>query len=168
MHYPVARVGSVVISKNIVQRPSCREQGRVEKASTVVQVKKKRMSGWALVCRSGGFPFKAAAAPPRIRNFPLLAYSTTACQNRRVTPSPRHLMHKTPPTALHSSSSLKSIPLNRLASIQRHFTMDTNELKNFLADSPPVTVNLIIKPHWDALTETQKSYAHFISKQVNA
>jgi hypothetical protein len=158
-------VCSVAISKNVVQRHHVESKHELRKHPHLFKLRK-RMSGWALVCRSGGFPFKAAAAP-RIRNIPLLAYSTTACQ-RRVTPSsPRHLMHKTP-NPLHSSSSLKSIPLNRLAVIQRHFTMDTNELKNFLADSPPVTVNLIIKPHWDALTESQKSYAHFISKQVNA
>jgi hypothetical protein len=54
--------------------------------------------------------------------------------------------------------------LNRLSSIQRHLTMNAAELKNFLADSPPSTVNLVIKKHFDALTDQQARYAHFISR----
>ncbi|KAH6678333.1 putative dipeptidyl peptidase 3 [Halenospora varia] len=42
--------------------------------------------------------------------------------------------------------------------------MNTAELKNFLADSPPSTVNLVIKKHFDALTDQQARYAHYISK----
>ncbi|KAE8453795.1 hypothetical protein EG329_009307 [Mollisiaceae sp. DMI_Dod_QoI] len=42
--------------------------------------------------------------------------------------------------------------------------MNTQELKNFLADSPPSTVNLVIKKHFDALTDQQARYAHFISR----
>jgi hypothetical protein len=58
-------------------------------------------------------------------------------------------------------------PLNRLATIQRHFTMNAQELQNFLADSPPTTVNLVIKKHFEALDDQQKRYAHFISKYGN-
>jgi hypothetical protein len=42
--------------------------------------------------------------------------------------------------------------------------MNTQELKNFLADSPPSAVNLVIKKHFDALDDKQKRYAHYISR----
>ncbi|TVY82388.1 putative dipeptidyl peptidase [Lachnellula suecica] len=42
--------------------------------------------------------------------------------------------------------------------------MNASELKHFLADSPPSTVNLEIKKHFDNLTGQQQRYAHFISR----
>jgi hypothetical protein len=42
--------------------------------------------------------------------------------------------------------------------------MNAQELKNFLADSPPSTVNLEIKKHFEALTDQQARYAHYISR----
>jgi hypothetical protein len=42
--------------------------------------------------------------------------------------------------------------------------MNAQELKLFLADSPPSTVNLVIKKHFEALSEQQKRYAHYISR----
>ncbi len=36
-------------------------------------------------------------------------------------------------------------------------------LKNYLADSPPTVVPLQIKPHFDALTDKEKAYAHYLS-----
>jgi len=42
--------------------------------------------------------------------------------------------------------------------------MNAQEIKNFLADSPPSTVNLEIKKHFDALTDQQARYAHYISR----
>ncbi|CAL3963864.1 unnamed protein product [Diplocarpon coronariae] len=42
--------------------------------------------------------------------------------------------------------------------------MNAQDIKNFLADSPPSTVNLEIKKHFDALTDQQARYAHFISR----
>jgi hypothetical protein len=44
--------------------------------------------------------------------------------------------------------------------------MNTLELKNFLADSPPSAVNLVIKKHFEALTDQQARYAHYISRYV--
>ncbi len=72
----------------------------------------------------------------------------------------------------YSMSSVRRVmlpfsSLTRLSSIQRHFTMNAQELKNFLADSPPSTVNLEIKKHFDALTDQQARYAHFISRYGN-
>jgi hypothetical protein len=57
-----------------------------------------------------------------------------------------------------------SSPFRRLASVRRHITMNAQELKHFLADSPPSTVNLEIKKHFDALTDQQARYAHYISR----
>lgn len=42
--------------------------------------------------------------------------------------------------------------------------MDTQELAAYFADSPPSVVRLEIAKHFDALTDKQKRYAHFISK----
>ncbi|KAF2003272.1 dipeptidyl peptidase-like protein III [Amniculicola lignicola CBS 123094] len=41
--------------------------------------------------------------------------------------------------------------------------MDAEALKQYLADSPPTIVPLGIKPHFEALTEKEKLYAHHIS-----
>ncbi|RDL41916.1 putative dipeptidyl peptidase 3 [Venustampulla echinocandica] len=42
--------------------------------------------------------------------------------------------------------------------------MNAQELQNFLADSPPSTVNLVIKKHFDALSDQEARYAHYISR----
>jgi dipeptidyl-peptidase-3 len=42
--------------------------------------------------------------------------------------------------------------------------MDAKELKNFLADSPPTIVNLVIRKHFEALTDQEARYAHYISR----
>ncbi|PMD17494.1 putative dipeptidyl peptidase 3 [Hyaloscypha hepaticicola] len=44
--------------------------------------------------------------------------------------------------------------------------MNARDLKHFLADSPPSTVNLEIKKHFDALTDQQARYAHYISRSA--
>jgi dipeptidyl-peptidase-3 len=41
--------------------------------------------------------------------------------------------------------------------------MDAESLKQYLADSPPTIVPLAIKPHFEALSEREKLYAHHIS-----
>ncbi|TAQ88328.1 hypothetical protein B7494_g3334 [Chlorociboria aeruginascens] len=74
---------------------------------------------------------------------------------------PRVCTTTTTPLRLHV---MTSTPLNRLSNIRRHFTMNAAELKNFLADSPPSAVTLEIKKHFDALSDTNKRYAHFISR----
>jgi dipeptidyl-peptidase-3 len=45
--------------------------------------------------------------------------------------------------------------------------MNAQELQNFLADSPPTAVNLVIKKHFEALDDQHKRYAHYISKYVS-
>jgi dipeptidyl-peptidase-3 len=42
-------------------------------------------------------------------------------------------------------------------------SIDSQTLKQYLADSPPSVVPLIIKPHFEALTDKEKLYAHHIS-----
>jgi dipeptidyl-peptidase III len=42
--------------------------------------------------------------------------------------------------------------------------MDAKDLSSYLADSPPTVVRLEIAKHFDALTDRQKRYAHYISK----
>ncbi|RMY85179.1 hypothetical protein D0862_11238 [Hortaea werneckii] len=42
--------------------------------------------------------------------------------------------------------------------------MDDLALKQYLADSPPTVVNLAIKPHFEALNDREKKYAHYISR----
>lgn len=42
--------------------------------------------------------------------------------------------------------------------------MNSQELANYLADSPPSVVRLEIEKHFESLTDKQKRYAHFISK----
>lgn len=42
--------------------------------------------------------------------------------------------------------------------------MDAKDLKAYLADAPPSVVRLEIAKHFDALTDKQKRYAHYISK----
>ncbi|KAI9800993.1 MAG: hypothetical protein M1825_003527 [Sarcosagium campestre] len=43
-------------------------------------------------------------------------------------------------------------------------TLDEKSLRNYLADSPPTVVRLEIKPHFEALTDREKRYAHHISR----
>ncbi|RYP74567.1 hypothetical protein DL771_002833 [Monosporascus sp. 5C6A] len=42
--------------------------------------------------------------------------------------------------------------------------MDAEDLKHYLADAPPTVVRLEIEKHFDALSEKQKRYAHYISR----
>jgi hypothetical protein len=42
-------------------------------------------------------------------------------------------------------------------------SIDSETLKQYLADNPPSVVPLTIKPHFDALTNQEKLYAHHIS-----
>jgi dipeptidyl-peptidase-3 len=42
--------------------------------------------------------------------------------------------------------------------------MNAQELSQYLADAPPSVVRLEIEKHFDALSDRQKRYAHYISK----
>jgi dipeptidyl-peptidase-3 len=41
--------------------------------------------------------------------------------------------------------------------------MDAEAVKQYLADDPPTVVPLAIKPHFEALSDKEKLYAHHIS-----
>lgn len=41
--------------------------------------------------------------------------------------------------------------------------LDEALIKQYLADSPPSVVPLAIKPHFEALNDQEKLYAHYIS-----
>lgn len=42
--------------------------------------------------------------------------------------------------------------------------MDEGTLRQYKADNPPTIVPLAIKPHFDALNDQEKKYAHYISR----
>lgn len=46
--------------------------------------------------------------------------------------------------------------------------MDDQNLSQYYADAPPTIVSLPIKPHFEALTDEQKLYAHNISRSVKS
>lgn len=43
-------------------------------------------------------------------------------------------------------------------------SMDAATRKQYFADNPPPVVPLQIKPHFEALSEEQKLYAHYLSR----
>ena len=63
-------------------------------------------------------------------------------------------------------------PLSTTQPIVKHLTtvrsystvMDSKDLIDYLADSPSTIVNLPIKKHFEALSDKEQRYAHFISK----
>jgi hypothetical protein len=44
--------------------------------------------------------------------------------------------------------------------------IDQAVLKNYLTDDPPTVVNLAIKPHFEALSDQEKLYSHWLSVYV--
>ncbi|CAM1506767.1 Fc.00g064080.m01.CDS01 [Cosmosporella sp. VM-42] len=60
----------------------------------------------------------------------------------------------------------RPVPHFQKAFQQQRFssTMNNHELVHYLADQPPSVVRLEIEKHFEALTDKQKRYAHFISK----
>lgn len=44
-----------------------------------------------------------------------------------------------------------------------NMALDEALIKQYLADSPPSVVPLVIKPHFEALDDQEKLYAHYIS-----
>ena len=70
-----------------------------------------------------------------------------------------------------SISTRRALPrfFKPIASQHQRFsstTMNSQELVHYLADKPPSVVRLEIEKHFEALTDKQKRYAHFISKYV--
>ncbi|MBE3045403.1 hypothetical protein IMZ48_23210 [Candidatus Bathyarchaeota archaeon] len=59
-------------------------------------------------------------------------------------------------------SSLSIYPARKLATMAAK--LDPASVKQHHADSPPSVVRLEIEKHFEALTDKQKRYAHYISK----
>jgi len=64
--------------------------------------------------------------------------------------------------ALHFVT-LKSISAPTNIHIEAKMAIDDDTLSHYLADSPPTIVPLTIKPHFEALSEKEQFYAHYIS-----
>ncbi|KAM7188851.1 Peptidase family M49 domain containing protein [Rhypophila sp. PSN 637] len=77
-----------------------------------------------------------------------------------------HLSLRAPVYTRTATRTLKFQPLLRLSRLApiRRFTMEAKELVQYLADAPPAVVRLEIEKHFEALSDKQKRYAHFISK----
>lgn len=43
---------------------------------------------------------------------------------------------------------------------------EIDNISQYFADAPPTIVSLAIKPHFEALTNEQKLYAHNVSRSV--
>lgn len=98
-----------------------------------------------------------------MHRLPLSSAKTAA--RRVVTSSP--IAPKT--TSVLSVSGASRVPsltltLTHTQSTRRYLTMDAKDLSSYLADSPPTVVRLEIAKHFEALTDRQKRYAHYISK----
>jgi hypothetical protein len=81
-------------------------------------------------------------------------------ETRAATPRPRYWARiSSPPLPLELTRRLSvSTTTNTMTA-----TIDSETLKQYLADSPPTVVPLAIKPHFDALSDKEKLYAHHLS-----
>lgn len=106
----------------------------------------------SLTCKgySKAIPFSAASRPLlQLRHqFPV---SQKYC--RLASTSSAAVAIRLKPTTTTLSNEIPSV-------------MDAKVKQQYLADSPPTVVRLEIKPHFEALDDQQKRYAHFISRLV--
>jgi hypothetical protein len=72
----------------------------------------------------------------------------------QVPPTPNSLV----PHNTVSLAAAPAPPATMAASI------DSKTLEQYLADDPPSIVNLVIKPHFEALSDQEKLYAHHLSR----
>ncbi|KAF7895368.1 hypothetical protein EAF00_007182 [Botryotinia globosa] len=97
--------------------------------------------------------------PGRLKHAYSLAHCFTPRQPHRPC-LPRHFN-----TRSFSQHLLIPSSFHKIQRFQRKFsTMNAQELKHFLADSPPSVVQLEIKKHFEALSDKEKRYAHYISR----
>lgn len=99
---------------------------------------------------AGVFPFSSQSRPGRISS---TSTTNLSCRSSRSS----------------SSFSLSSPPLFTPRHLSRHRQLSTmatafnTPTSYFLADQPPTVVKLAIKPHFDALSTKEKTYAHHLS-----
>lgn len=78
----------------------------------------------------------------------------------------RELSVVLPVTHLHSLAARTKVQRLSTAEPDRKTmttTIEAETLKQYLADSPPTVVPLAIKPHFEALNDKEKLYAHHLS-----
>lgn len=84
----------------------------------------------------------------------------------RSSPSP--MISRTLHRALTTSTSSLRQRLFSTTAIMYEASIDQDTLKQYLADDPPTIVPLSIKPHFEALNNKEKKYAHYISRAAFA
>jgi hypothetical protein len=101
-----------------------------------------------------GVKMRVASEIPRAISGPLFKFPTfdlTAMATRQATLS------------FNNNTQVLNTPIPKMTA-----SIDSETLKQYLADSPPSVVPLTIKPHFEALTDKEKLYAHHISMYLRS
>ncbi|EJT73442.1 dipeptidyl-peptidase 3 [Gaeumannomyces tritici R3-111a-1] len=102
-----------------------------------------------------------------------LQHRTVLCQTRQALLKCRHLVqhsaHAANGNILGVAARPSRLRTRPIPACVRSFATSTmalsaQELRGYLADSPPSVVRLEIAKHFDALSDKQKRYAHYISR----
>ncbi|KAK2760967.1 hypothetical protein FQN54_002209 [Arachnomyces sp. PD_36] len=88
----------------------------------------------------------------------------TPNSSRHLAKIQQHLLF--PPQQAPRFISTTKIPERPPTTPLEDMAMEAKMRQQYLADSPPTVVRLEIKPHFEALSEKQRRYAHFISRSA--
>lgn len=103
----------------------------------------------------------SSAVASRVSNKPACSSSSRFIPAATFTPYKR-------PTTLPHHSSLVQVAAFSYSPKMLENAMDETTLKQYLADDPPTCAPLAIKPHFEALNQQEKHYAHYISRAAFA
>jgi hypothetical protein len=92
-----------------------------------------------------------------------LVMHVRATLGRSRSPQTLIIWHTTPRISTTSKPPIQTFSTKPTANMIEN-AMDDATLKQYLADDPPTVVPLAIKPHFDALNDKEKKYAHYISR----
>ncbi|PGH08246.1 hypothetical protein AJ79_06032 [Helicocarpus griseus UAMH5409] len=111
-------------------------------------------------------PLSLRSSPAKASRNLLLS---TAARLRQLQHHHHHHRRHSPISRLYNrpASNSSAAVATRLSPAQTSIetpAMDPKVKQQYLADSPPTVVRLEIKPHFEALDDKQKRYAHFISR----